>query len=266
MTDAVLLLRLEHIYFDDMLRLIEQQLDHDVPVDLELLQNIVEYFADYPDQCHHPVEDLVFRKLHSIDSTRAAPVKGVLQEHKSIADLTKRFALTLKESVDDENVRLAELKDVMRKFVDKYQAHMAAEEKDFFALAVDLLRKSDWAEIEYDLFDRSEPLFDQEADERFRRLRKKIDMLGTRSYERAAVTREARVLRQLASIQEFNEMMEKAGHAYRLIEHPEGAYGIEHRGEVISDIPKCSVTRAIWCAYFYVKGSAKSKMPGLTQN
>jgi len=266
MTNAVLILRLEHKTFDDLLKLVEQQLDEDGPVDLDLLLSIAEYFADYPDQCHHPVEDLVFRKLHAVDSTRAAPVKGVLQEHKSIAEMTNRFARTLEEAVDDENGRLKELKVVMRTFVDEYRAHMEAEEKEFFALAVDLLRRDDWAEIEFQLFDRNEPLFDQEAQQRFRRLRKNIEMLATRSYERAAFMRESRALGQLASIERFNEMMNKAGHAYRLIEHPEGAYGIEHREEVILDIPKCSVTRAIWCAYFFVKGSVKSEMRGLTQH
>jgi hemerythrin-like domain-containing protein len=261
MANVALLLRLEHMHFDDLLKFIEQQLDQDGSVDLELLQSIVEYFADYPDQCHHPVEDLVFRKMHSKDSVRAAPVSKILQDHQSIAESTKRFALTLKAAVDDENVRITELRDVMREFVDKYRTHMVAEEKNFFPLAVDLLSDNDWGEIEYVLFDQSDPLFDREAEERFRRLRKKIDMLATTSNKRVVVMREAKILRQLTSIQEFNEMAEKAGHDYRLIEHPEGAYGIEHRGEVILDIPKCSVTRAIWCAYFYVTGRRELGSP-----
>jgi len=62
---AILLLRLEHNRFDDLLDLIEDQLDHaDLP-DRELLRNIVDYFSGYPERCHHPVEDLVYRKLRA---------------------------------------------------------------------------------------------------------------------------------------------------------------------------------------------------------
>ena len=32
-------------------------------VDYDLILRIVDYFLDYPDQVHHPKEDLVYRKL-----------------------------------------------------------------------------------------------------------------------------------------------------------------------------------------------------------
>ena len=255
MTDAMLLLRLDHSHFDELLKLVEQQLDQDDPVDLKLLRSIVEYFSDYPDQCHHPVEDLVFHKLRLRDLNRAESVKRLLQDHKSIAESTKQFSDTVDEAANDENVQNMKLRDVMRQFVDKYRAHMVAEEKDFFPFAKELLDRNDWAEIDYVLFDRIDPLFDREAHGQFRELSNKIDLLAKKSYMRGSAIREAKALRELASIRAFNEMMRKAGHDYRLIEHPEGAYGIEHRGEVIMDIPKCNATRAIWCAYFYVQGN-----------
>ena len=256
MTDAMLLLRLDHGHFDELLKLVEQQLDQDDPVDLELLRSIAEYFSDYPDLCHHPVEDMVFRKLRLRDSTRAEPVKRILQDHKSIAEWTKRFADTVDEAVNGKSVQKSKLRDVMRQFVDIYRAHMVAEEKDFFPIAPELLENNDWAEIEYVLFDRIDPLFDQEVHGRFRALRKKIDLLAKISYKRSVAIRESKALRELTSVRAFNEMMHKAGHDYSLIEHPEGAFGIEYRGEVIMDIPKCTAIRAIWCAYFYVQGQA----------
>ena len=254
MTDAILLLRIDHGHFDELLKLVEQQLDQGDPVDLELLRSIAEYFSDYPELCHHPVEDTVFQKLRLRDATHAEPVKRILHDHKSIAESTMQFADTVDEAVNDDNVQVAKLRDVMQQFVDIYRAHMVAEEKDFFPIATELLDKNDWAEIEYVLFDRIDPLFDREEHGRFRELRKKIELLAKISYKRGAAIREAKTLCELTSVRAFNEMMHKAGHDYRLIEHPEGAFGIEYRGEVIMDIPKCTATRAIWCAYFYVQG------------
>jgi hemerythrin-like domain-containing protein len=255
MTESLLLLRLEHIQAGDLLKLIEQQLEQDDPVDLELLQSIVEYFADYPEQCHHPVEDLVFRKLQKRNSTRAAPISKILQDHKCIAEMTKRFSHTLNEAVHNENFNASKLRDIMQQFVDRYRAHIDVEEKEFFPLALKLLSKGDWAEVEYELFDRSDPLFNRKVEERFRRLREKINELGAKTCSRATAMREAKNLRQLASIRAFNEMMEKAGHDYRLSKHPEGAFCLEYQGKGVIDIPKCSPTRAAWCAYFYVEAS-----------
>ena len=255
MTEAVLLLRIEHHQIDDLLKIVEQELDRDAAVDLELLQSIIDYFVDYPDQCHHPIEDLIFRKLSTRNSAAAALVGEILQDHEKISRMTNRVAKSLKGTVDAENGRTTTLKDALQQFVDLYRAHMIAEENDFFPVALNTLTDSDWLEINFKLFDRADPLYDQEAEDRFRKLREKIEKLGRSSYKRIAILREAKQLRQLTSIQAFNDMMKFAGHDYRLINHPEGGCGLERNGKVVIDIPKCSPTRAAWSAYFYVKAA-----------
>ena len=39
--------------------------------DYELVKKILDYCLAYPDQCHHPKEDLVFRKLRARDPAAA---------------------------------------------------------------------------------------------------------------------------------------------------------------------------------------------------
>ena len=90
MTEAILLLRIEHHQADNLLSSIEDQIDLDGDVDLELMQSIAEYFSGYPDECHHPVEDLVFRKMNSRDPKRAAAVAEILSEHKGSSTGGKR--------------------------------------------------------------------------------------------------------------------------------------------------------------------------------
>jgi len=151
----------------------------------------------------------------------------------------------------------AALKDIMRRFVDHYRAHMIAEEKDFFTVALDTLSASDWSEVEFALFDRDDPLFDREVEERFSHLRGKIQDLANKSCRRGAFLRQAFQLRELTSIQSFNEAMQKAGHGYRLLEHIGGGYGLQSAGQFVVDIPKCSPARAVWCAYYYVEAATR---------
>ena len=252
---AILLLRLEHHRFDDLLNLIEQQLDEDIVFDRELLRNLGDYFAGYPAQCHHPVEDIVFRKLRARDKERAATVGEILKEHKDIAELTERIGVLLAAVGDNEEDLPDDLRDVMRKFVDHYRAHMFAEEKSFFSVALDTLTEDDWSEVEFALFDKSDPLFDRQVEERFSRLRDRIDDLAKRSYRRGAFLRESKQLNKLDSVHAFNDAMRKDGRDYRLLEHPEGGYGLEHAGSFVIDIPKCSPTRAVWCAWFYIEAA-----------
>ena len=70
MPDTLFLLRLEHGNLSKLLGLIENQVaaaDAGMPMDEQLLSLASEYFYDYPDRCHHPKEDLVYRRLGERD-------------------------------------------------------------------------------------------------------------------------------------------------------------------------------------------------------
>ena len=67
--------------------------------------------------------------------------------------------------------------------------------------------------------------------------------------------RKAKTLQSLDSISAFNDEMKRTGSDYRLIKHPEGAYGLKLAEHSIVDIPKCDESRAAWCAYFYVNAN-----------
>ena len=257
MTEALLLLRLEHHNMDDLLLVIEQQLDQDDPLDLELLQTIMAYFADYPDQCHHPVEDLIYRKMHRRNPSRAEPVGTMLKSHRDISALSSECMDTLSQAVNDEKLRTTTLRETLREFIDHYRAHMREEEAQFFPLAREVLSGDDWAEVDYELFDRRDPLFDREVEERFTSLRDRIDKLADKSNRRSALLQATKSLRRLTDLESFNELMAKEGQGYRLVEHPEGFYVLERSGEKMIDIPKCDPARAIWSAYFFIEGLSR---------
>jgi hemerythrin-like domain-containing protein len=178
MTDVLLLLRLEHKNFDELLNLIDEQrhnLEQGGDVDINLLQSIIEYFSGYPDECHHPVEDIVLQRLCVRDSSAVPDINRLSKEHREIERLTGLLATTLTATVNTGNAQTPELGEVMQQFVSNYRNHMKMEEECFFSTAAKALSKEDWEVIEFDLFDRDDPLFDRAAHARFRGLREEIE-------------------------------------------------------------------------------------------
>ena len=254
MSEAILLLRLEHRHADDLLRLIERQYgEQDLRLDLSLLRDICDYFSDYPDQCHHPVEDRVFRKLQARDPEAGARVGPLLEEHENISELSIGFARALDKATRGSKDDEAQLRKTLKNFVERYRAHMYGEEQLFFPLALETLTDHDWSEIEFDLFDRPDPLFDRAEEERFRKLRERIEGDAELSWQRAGFLRRARRLHTLTDVESFNDLMDDASTGYQLIEHANGGYGLKKQGDVVIDIPKCSQVRAVWCAYYFLE-------------
>ena len=85
----------------------------------------------------------------------------------------------------------------MEEFVSYYRNHMMMEEEHFFPAAAKALLEDDWAEIEFDLFEREDPLFDRSAHERFHRLREKIDKSAGEFSRQTLRFRQAKRVQQL---------------------------------------------------------------------
>jgi len=259
MTDVLLLLRLEHKNLGELLDLIDEQrhkLEQGGDVDINLLQSVAEYFSGYPNECHHPIEDTVLRRLRMRDS-RAVPeldIDRLSKEHREIERLTGLFATTLTVTLNTGDAQTSKLGEVMQQFVNYYRNHMMMEEKHFFPAAAKALSKEDWEVIEFDLFDRDDSLFDRAAHARFQGLRKEIESSERESGRRAFQFRQAKRVQRLGSVSDFNDSMREAGTDCLLVRHLEGGYGLECDGQAMMDIPESSEERAIWCAYCFLQG------------
>lgn len=258
MPDTLVLLKLEHEHAEQLLVLMEEQLEFTPRFDLDVLGDIAAYFLDYPDQCHHPVEDMVYWRMHSRDPAHTLPLAPLLEDHAHISDVTKSLARLIEQAAWDGTVLHKRLPDQIRYFVDCYRNHMNAEEREFFPLAEALLSDEDWDALDYQLFDRADPLYDTNAESRFGALRRKIEKESATSLQRAAALREARWLRELHSVATFNAQMSRARQPYVLMSHVRGGFSLCANDDVIIDIPPCSETRAAWCAWFYVQSHAQN--------
>ena len=257
MPDMLFLLRLEHGNQSKVLGLIEDQVaaaDAGTPMDEELLSLACEYFSDYPDRCHHPKEDLVYKLLSKRDPDSCSGLPDLIAEHRRLHELTEAFAAAVRRVREEPQGAKPSPREVIREFTEHYRQHMRNEEERFFRLAEERLSKDDWDTLDFAMFDRDDPLFDHVAEERFSALRQRIETLAEQGKARRSVFDAANGLRGLSGIESFNESMKSAGQPLRLARFAEGGYGLERDRELLLYVPECSAERAAWCAYCYLRG------------
>lgn len=256
MSDAILLLRLEHGNMTRLLDRVEEQvrnLEQGTAVNHKLLAEAINYLQNYPDQCHHPKEDLVLEVMARRDPKAAVEIGDLAGEHRKISDLTAQAARALEQvgSIRGSDVLL----DALRSLTTSYRNHMSMEESVFFPRALQVLDRSDWSSIDFDLFDRDDPLFDHAQEQRFRALRESITGNDDHEEELKEAHKEIKLLNNLTDIDDFNLAMERLGSKLRLLRFSEGVYGMEREGSLLAYIPSQEVVQAVRCAYFYAKGA-----------
>lgn len=257
MRDTLFLLRLDHGKLSKLLGLIEDQValaDAGKRMDEQLLRLASEYFLDYPDRCHHPKEDLVYKLLSVRDPDSCAALRDVVSDHRRLHELAKAFADAMHSPPEEPQAGESNLRRVILEFTRHYRQHLRLEEEQFFRRAEERLSKDDWDSLDFRIFDEDDPLFDHAAEKRFAALRERIERLAEQGKARRSVFGAAEGLRCLSGIDDFNESMSSAGQHFRLARFAEGGYGLASDRELLLYIPDCSTERAAWCAYSYLLG------------
>ncbi len=177
MSEIVEQLRREHADMGRLLDMLNAQIEvfntGEVP-DYDLLQEIVDYCLDYPDACHHPLEDAIFEHVLVRAPGPAEKVREILTTHETLGQLTRGLYDTLDQVVRDESLPRDQLASVVDHFIGQYRDHMSMEEEHFFPLAERVLTEGDWATVADRHGARIDPLSRTSPDRRFGLLRESI--------------------------------------------------------------------------------------------
>ena len=170
-------LRSEHTNMARLLRI----LDHQIEIfeaagqpDYTLMQDIILYFLDFPDQCHHPKEDLVAQRLLELSPERAARLSGLPKLHEELGVLTRRVASVVRRVLDEAELPRAQVIQAAKDFIGSQRHHMEMEDEHFLPLAEELLSEADLGELASEIFEKGDPLFGPETEEHFAMLRDDI--------------------------------------------------------------------------------------------
>jgi hemerythrin-like domain-containing protein len=233
--------------------------------DRELLRAVAEYWREYPEQCHHPKEDLVLAKLRQRGVLGPELPEGVAREHEELRRLNELLARALGGGEERER---GELKAVLRRFVDCNRNHMQHEERSFFPAMRQHLAEEDWEDLEFDLFDRADPVFHQAAENNYRVL---LGAILAMEEQRAAGSDPAQAgeevqsgatdrLAEITTVARFNDLV-AAGHLpadVHLRPEPGKGYVLERGGKPITVIPTADEQCAAWCACFFLLGAERA--------
>jgi hemerythrin-like domain-containing protein len=170
-------LRQDHRTFKELLQALEEEVavfaNAERP-DFEILEAIVSYFEGYPDCCHHPKEDAIFRKLKERDPVAAEQVGNLEEEHGASLRNLGRFAEAVENVLAEVDMPREAFGNVAMAFIENERHHIMMEEEKFFPVALEVLKDEDWAELDARLTDEQNPLVPQQYEEAFRTLQDRV--------------------------------------------------------------------------------------------
>lgn len=164
----------EHRYIASLLDGLAEQADQLLPgrtPDYALMRDIAHYMAHYPDEFHHPREDLLFDRLVERDAACAEPVRQLRDGHREIyrrsRELLDELERITSSKHDADNTRLKYLCD---RYIGYYWEHINTEEGKVFPLATAKLRQDDWFAINTQAKYVDDPLFGTRVRKEYQRL------------------------------------------------------------------------------------------------
>lgn len=171
--DIVAVLDSEHRYMHALLDILEQQVEKLQPgriADYPLMLDVVEYLSRYPDQYHHPREDLLFASLTRNDATFLHYQKRLEREHRTIATYNQQLFGQLRGIVAGRRVQQHQLRQTLQRYVSGYRDHMDFESNKIFPQAQGKLSKQQLIKISAQTRYTDDPIFGRSVQARYRRL------------------------------------------------------------------------------------------------
>lgn len=181
----------EHRYIASLLEALAEQADNLLPnraPDYTMIYDIVHYMANFPDEFHHPREDLVFDKLVERDPESREPVDELLEGHREInrrsKELLEELTQVVKNSRTPDNQKLKYLCD---RYIGYYWDHINTEESRVFPRATAKLRSEDWFDVNTAAKYVDDPLFGTRVQKEYRRLSQYLEDRVQRATEDFAI-------------------------------------------------------------------------------
>ena len=177
MTDPIAAWHTEHVYFNQLLALLQKQVDlfhRGEQPNYELMQDIITYLRDYSDRFHHPREDVAFGRLVKHCPDLELTLARLGQEHRIIAHAGETLLTQLRAILGGAIAPRAELEVAAATYLVYYGNHIAKEEEDVLPRAAKVLARADWEVVRGAVPPGQDPLFGGAPEERFRELRRQI--------------------------------------------------------------------------------------------
>ncbi|MGI2257761.1 hemerythrin domain-containing protein [Shewanella sp. GXUN23E] len=112
-------------------------------VNYRVMMDVLDYMQSYAEHSHHPVEDIVYRRLAAQASLNDLSER-LFEEHKQLTRITEAFHTTLNLVLNDNPVPIDRLKEELENYISMQRSHMRYEEEIIFPLLKQYLVEADW--------------------------------------------------------------------------------------------------------------------------
>jgi hemerythrin-like domain-containing protein len=167
----------DHANFARLLDILEGELEAfhwAAKPDYRLMLDIMSYMTQYPDRFHHPPEELAFAKAAKKNPRIRATVELLKREHVALRVSGEALVRNLEAILNEAILPRIDVESSGREYIRDLRRHMRREEGEAFPVVARGLRAADWAEIDFAIEHRPDPLFGHAAEERFSMLRRQI--------------------------------------------------------------------------------------------
>lgn len=141
--------------------------------DYSLMRSIVVYIQEYPEQIHHPMEDMIFSiLLERLENIKFVEV--MIAEHTKLETATRNLRESI-ESVMGCNATTGELKQQLSDFLLIQRQHIYKEEVEVYPVVQTVLTVEDWRRLQSMASILDEPTHGRSTREDYERLYREIE-------------------------------------------------------------------------------------------
>lgn len=141
--------------------------------DYSLMRNIIIFVQEYPEQIHHPLEDMIFSiLLERVDDVGS--VQELISEHTHLETVTRELRDSL-DSISSGTVDTEKLKQQLSTFLVAQRKHIYTEETEVYPLVKSALTEGDWERLEKMVPIIDEPIYGKRTRYDYERLSRDIE-------------------------------------------------------------------------------------------
>lgn len=122
-----------------------------INTDIFLILEMLDFINLFPEQLHHPVEDILFKHLLTKDIDEKKFILNILDQHNSLEARTGQIREEFTALDSKAASTLDRLAEDTLEYIDDQMEHLFYEEEELFPLIEDNFDENDWLHIEQSL-------------------------------------------------------------------------------------------------------------------
>ena len=146
-------------------------------INYSLLERILAYIQDYPEQVHHPAEDEMFSIAikNGIDNDRLREdISKLMRDHSQIENITRNAVEAVESAACSTHCDISRIGDILHTLINRQRLHLLSEEMNIYPYIAKHFGKEHWEQMTDIIPDTEDPVFGQKVKQEYELLFKSL--------------------------------------------------------------------------------------------